>query len=106
MGCVAERAVGNCTEEGWEGMRDGDKGPAGGGSVGGTQTWQTQTLQVCKNRVLGYLLLPSSLTKVSDELQQVVAVCGDDGSGQGWEWGFRASPLGTYENSNTAMTKT
>ena len=48
MGFVAERAAGNRTEEGWEGTRDGGKGPVGGGSVEGKQTLQTQTLRVCK----------------------------------------------------------
>lgn len=88
MGRSVERAAGNRTEERRGGMRDGSKGPAGGGSVGGTQTWQTQILRVCKNRVLEYVLFTVVSHKVSDELQQqVVAVCGDDGSGQSWGWG-------------------
>lgn len=86
MGWVAERVVGSRTGRGWRGTGRGGKGPAGGGSAVGIQTLQTQTLQVCKTCVYWDLfLLPSSLTKVSDEpQQQVVAVGGDDGSGQSW----------------------
>jgi hypothetical protein len=86
MGWVAELAVGRRTGEGWRGMRGGGKGAAGGDSVADTQTWQNQTLRVRNTCAYwGLFRLPSSLTKVSDEPQrQVVAGCGDDGSGQSW----------------------
>ena len=44
MGWAVEWAAGSHTGEGWEGMRGWDRGPAGGGSVAGKQTWQTQIL--------------------------------------------------------------
>jgi len=85
MGWVVERVVGSRTGEGWRRMRGGGKGPAGGGSAGGTGTWQAQTPRVRNTCAYWDLFLLPSLTKVSDEpQQQVVAVRGDDGSGQSW----------------------
>jgi len=86
MGYFAERAAGRRTGEGWRGMWNGGKGP-GDDSVAGIPTLQNQKLRVRNTCVYwGLFLLPSSLTKVSDEAQQqVVAVRGDDGSGQSWE---------------------
>lgn len=83
MGYVAEQAVDKHTGERWRRIRDGSKRPAENGSLVGTQTGQAQILRVRNTCVcLGLFLLPLSLTKVPDKLQQVAAVRGDDSSGQ------------------------
>ena len=85
MGWVAGQVVDSRTGEGWRGMRSGGRGPAGGGLAGDTRTWQAQIPRVRNTCAYWVLFLLPSLTKVSDEpQQQVVAVRGDDGSGQSW----------------------
>ena len=62
-----------------EGMESPGKGPSGGGSVVGIQTWQTQTLRVCNTCVNWDLfLLPSS----HKSIRRTAATEGAPGRGQ------------------------